>query len=81
MKILWDLFFSCLKVGLFTFGGGAAMLPLLQAEFINEFAPLTGKRIYLETNGTLTKSLEQIIDYIDIISMDFKINSCAKIIP
>jgi len=34
MKILWDLFFSCLKVGLFTFGGGAAMLPLLQAEFV-----------------------------------------------
>ncbi len=33
MKILWDLFFSCFKVGLFTFGGGAAMLPLLQAEF------------------------------------------------
>ena len=34
MKILWDLFFSCFKVGLFTFGGGAAMLPLLQAEFV-----------------------------------------------
>lgn len=34
MKILCDLFFSCLKVGLFTFGGGAAMLPLLQAEFV-----------------------------------------------
>jgi len=33
MKILWDLFFSCFKVGMFTFGGGAAMLPLLQAEF------------------------------------------------
>lgn len=34
MKMLWDLFFSFFKVGLFTFGGGAAMLPLLQAEFV-----------------------------------------------
>lgn len=34
MKMLWDLFFSFFRVGLFTFGGGAAMLPLLQAEFV-----------------------------------------------
>ena len=34
MKMLWDLFFSFFKVGLFTFGGGAAMLPLLQDEFV-----------------------------------------------
>ena len=34
MKMLMNLFFSFFKVGLFTFGGGAAMLPLLQAEFV-----------------------------------------------
>lgn len=33
MSELWALFVSFFKVGLFTFGGGAAMLPLLQAEF------------------------------------------------
>ncbi len=56
--------------------------PLLHYEFLRDFLPKLKEeniKIYLETNGTLTKSLEQIIDYIDIISMDFKINSCAKI--
>lgn len=56
--------------------------PLLHYEFLKEFLPKLKKeniKIYLETNGTLEKSLEQIVDYIDIISMDFKINSCAKI--
>lgn len=32
MQILWTLFAAFFKVGLFTFGGGAAMLPLLRAE-------------------------------------------------
>lgn len=34
MKILADLFFSFFKTGLFTFGGGYAMIPLLQAELV-----------------------------------------------
>ena len=32
MKILAELFMTFFKIGLFTFGGGYAMLPLLQAE-------------------------------------------------
>ena len=28
----WNLFWTFFRVGLFTFGGGAAMLPLLRAE-------------------------------------------------
>lgn len=32
MQNLWTLFVTFFKVGLFTFGGGAAMLPLLKAE-------------------------------------------------
>jgi len=36
MSELWALFVSFFKVGLFTFGGGAAMLPLLQAEFADK---------------------------------------------
>lgn len=56
--------------------------PLLHYEFLKEFLPLlqeTKTKVYLETNGTLPKSLEKIIDYTDIISMDFKLNSSAKI--
>lgn len=32
MKILADLFMTFFRIGLFTFGGGYAMIPLLQAE-------------------------------------------------
>jgi len=35
MKELWDLFFTFAKMGLMTFGGGAAMLPILQREVQN----------------------------------------------
>lgn len=56
--------------------------PLIHYEFLKELLPEIKKlnlKIYLETNGTLSKSLEDTIDYIDIISMDFKLDSSAKI--
>ncbi len=56
--------------------------PLLHYEFLREFLPELKRlnlKIYLETNGTLAKGLKQLIEYIDIVSMDFKIDSCAKI--
>lgn len=31
----WNLFWSFLKIGLFTFGGGYAMIPLIQSEVID----------------------------------------------
>lgn len=31
----WDLFWSFLKIGAFTFGGGYAMIPLIQVEVVN----------------------------------------------
>ena len=34
MKELWDLFFTFAKIGTFTFGGGLAMLSLLQREIV-----------------------------------------------
>lgn len=49
--------------------------PLLSTEFLQEFLPLTNKKIYLETNGTLFNELEKIINYTDIISMDIKLSS------
>jgi len=36
MKLLWDLFASFFRVGLFTFGGGYAMLPLLNKEAVQK---------------------------------------------
>lgn len=35
MNIYWDLFLTFFKIGLFTFGGGYAMLPMLEAEVVN----------------------------------------------
>ena len=33
-KDLWSLFFTMFKIGLFTFGGGYAMIHLLDNEFV-----------------------------------------------
>lgn len=52
--------------------------PLLETEFLKEFLPLTDKKIYLETNGTLPEKLLEIIDMIDIVSMDIKLPSVAR---
>ncbi len=54
--------------------------PLLNSDFIAEFlSKLKEKnhriKIFLETNGTLYKELEEIINYVDIISMDLKLKS------
>lgn len=56
--------------------------PLLQYEFLKEFLPSLkqlGLKIYLETNGTMDRALDKVIEYIDIVSMDFKLDSNAKI--
>lgn len=41
MKKLIDLFFSFFKIGLFTFGGGYAMLPMLQKEVVDKHGWVT----------------------------------------
>lgn len=51
MKNLWALFTSFFKTGLFTFGGGYAMLPLLKAETV-------GKRKWLTE--------DELLDYFSI---------------
>lgn len=56
--------------------------PLLQADFIRDFLieykKSYKKLIYLETNGTLHKELPKVIDYVDIIAMDFKFSSSTR---
>lgn len=52
--------------------------PLLWVDFLKEFLPMLKQRklkTYLETNGTLHENLADIIDYLDIIAMDFKLPS------
>lgn len=45
MKDLWKLFQLFFKIGLFTFGGGYAMLPLLKAEVVNKRRYLTEEEL------------------------------------
>ena len=52
--------------------------PLVQAGFLEEFLPAlkkAGYKTYLETNGTLVRSLARVIKWIDIIAMDLKLPS------
>lgn len=62
-----------------SFTGGE---PLLQADFIRnflrEYKKFYKKIIYLETNGTLYRELAGVIDYVDIIAMDFKLPSSTR---
>lgn len=53
--------------------------PLIWADFLKGFLPLTESKIYLETNSTLKNHLEKIIDYVDIISADIKLPSASGI--
>ena len=75
-----DDLFNCLKssfngIRSISLTGGE---PLIQKDFLKEFLPLVkraGYRTYLETNATLPEALKEIIDYVDIIAMDFKFPS------
>ena len=52
--------------------------PLFSVEFLEAFLPLlkaAGHRIYLETNGTLPDNLTRVIEYVDVISADIKLES------
>lgn len=55
--------------------------PLLQKNFLKEILALTradGYRNYLETNGTLPGELREVIENVDIIAMDIKLASSAR---
>ena len=61
-----------------SFTGGE---PLMDVDFLKDFLKSyrvgLRKKIYLETNGILYEELEKIIDYIDVISMDIKLESAT----
>ena len=54
--------------------------PLMETEFLLEFLPLIKKqkKIYLETNGTMLNQLSAVIDNVDVISADIKLQSATK---
>ena len=55
--------------------------PLLQKDFLKSFCHALhrdGKKIYLDTNGTLPRALAEIIKDIDIIAMDIKLPSSTR---
>lgn len=49
--------------------------PLCQVDFLAELLPRLGRKIYLETNGTLVEGLKRVLPFVDIIAMDFKLPS------
>lgn len=56
--------------------------PLIPINFLKKFCQLLkeeDKIIYLETNGTLYQNLKEIINWIDIIAMDFKLPSSTEL--
>ena len=61
-----------------SFTGGE---PLMDTAFLKEFLKSykvgLNKKIYLETNGILFEELNEIIDFVDIISMDIKLESAT----
>ena len=61
-----------------SFTGGE---PLLQSEFLadflKEYKGTKKKTIYLETNGSLPYRLRDVIDYVDIVAMDIKLESAT----
>lgn len=58
--------------------------PLLQAEFLKDMLPALnglGYKVYLETNGSLPEKLSQVINHVDIISMDIKLPGTSGCAP
>lgn len=53
--------------------------PLIWSGFLAEFLPMTESKIYLETNATLRTQLEEIINFVDIISADIKLPSSSGV--
>ncbi len=57
--------------------------PLLQVDFIQEMLKALNRSmpVYLETNGTLPDNLEQLLEFIDILSIDIKLIDDIDEIP
>lgn len=55
--------------------------PLLQVDFLKIFCTRlkqSSRKIYIDTNGSLPHELNQVIEYIDTVALDFKIPSVTR---
>ena len=55
--------------------------PLLHTEVIKELGNKCSLPLYLETNGTLSEELKEVIDYITYIAADIKLHSATGLTP
>ncbi|MBQ8475512.1 7-carboxy-7-deazaguanine synthase QueE [bacterium] len=66
------------QVNAISFTGGE---PLIYYQFIKDFllnyAFMFDSRLYLESNGTLYKELNEIISFLDVVAMDIKLESAT----
>ena len=61
-----------------SFTGGEPLMEIaFLKDFLKKYKEKLGKKIYLETNGILYEELSQIIDYVDIVAMDIKIETAT----
>ena len=58
-------------------GGEPLMDVLFLKEFLKKYKTELRKKIYLETNGILFEELKEIIEYVDVVSMDIKLESAT----
>jgi 7-carboxy-7-deazaguanine synthase len=52
--------------------------PLMHKDFLKQFLPILKEHkvtVFLETNGTLPGAFREIVDFVDIVAMDFKLPS------
>ncbi len=64
------------KADVVSFTGGE---PLIWVDFLHELLSSydLGKKIYLETNGTMYEEMEKIKNFVDFVAMDIKIKSAT----
>ncbi len=76
-ELFEEIKLTCSKHHSVSFTGGE---PLVQKDFLKEVLNLNykaGIKNYLETNGTLADALEEVINFVDIVAMDFKLPSSS----
>lgn len=62
-----------------SFTGGEPLLDVKFLKlFLQKYKAKLNKKIYLETNGTMVEELDEIIDFVDIVSMDIKLKSATN---
>lgn len=72
---LVDLNLDCHSISL---TGGE---PLMNSKFLKEFLPKCKLPVYLETNATMYKQLDDIIEYVSYVSADIKLQSSTGLKP